>query len=259
MTLPVGPHPANRWLVGDGSVDISKRDPRPARKVTVAAEPVNVVIDLTTTAVVVVDMQNDFCADEGYLGRCGVDCAPARKLIEPINRVMRGVRPHGVPVVWVNWAVRADRLDIGPSMPHLHVRDAAPSSTEREAALLRMKGGWGAFAGEWGAKIVDGLEVHAGDVHVAKRRFSGFFATELDAVLRSMGVRTLFFAGVATDICVMATLQDAMFLGYDVVMMDDCVSTNSPDFCVAAARHHVRELFGFLTSSVALLAGISGS
>ncbi len=215
------------------------------------------VIDLGRTAIVVVDMQNDFCAEGGYLGRCGVDCGPAQKLIAPINRLLSTMRPLDVPVIWLNWAVRPDRLDIGPSMPHVHVhkQDAAdPGGVS--AALMQSKGGWGAFAGQWGAEIVAGLHVAAGDIHVAKRRFSGFFQTELDAVLRNMGVSTLFFAGVATDICVLATLQDAMFLGYDVLMLDDCVATNSPEYCVQAARHHVKQLFGFLTLSTSLIEGI---
>lgn len=251
----VGSHPANRWIVSESGVDLSRSEPRPARKVRVVAEPQDVLIDLGRTAIVVVDMQNDFCSEEGYLSRSGVDCAPAQKLIAPINRLVQAVRPLDVPVIWLNWSIRPDRLDMSPSMPHVHNHDAVDPSG-MSAALLQSKGGWGAFEGQWGAEIALGLHVDAKDIHVSKRRFSGFFDTELDSVLRNMGVSTLFFAGVATDICVLATLQDAMYRGYDVLMVDDCVASSSPEYCVQAAKYHVKELFGFVTLSTSLMDGI---
>ncbi len=251
----IGSHPANRWLVSAAGVDLTRSEARPQRKVPVAAEPKNVVLDLGRSAIVVVDMQNDFCADGGYLSRCGGDCRPAQALIEPINHLLQTVRPWHVPVIWLNWAVRADRLNISPSMPHIHTHGVIEKGAV-DAAFMESKDDWGAFAGQWGAQIVSGLHVDANDIHVSKHRFSGFFDTELDSILRNMGVSTLLFAGVATDICVMATLADAMFLGYDALMLDDCVATNSPDYCVAAARYHVKKLFGFLTRSTALIDGI---
>jgi nicotinamidase-related amidase len=257
-TIPVGPHPSNRWIVGDAEVDLSRAEPRVVRKVRVPAEPADVVLDLGRTAIVVVDMQNDFCTEGGHLSRRGVDCGRARALIEPINRVVGALRAVDVPVVWVSWAVRADRLDLSPAMPPVHAEGRA-AADELDAPAFRAKGGWGALAGSWGARLADGLDVRPTDIQVAKRRFSGFFATELDAILRNVGVTTLLFAGVATDICVAATLQDAMFLGYDVVMLDDCVATDSPEFCVAAARHHVVSLFGFLARSTSVIDGLAGS
>lgn len=254
-TARIGPHPANRWLVSEAGVDVTRSERRPARPARVVAEPQHVTIDLGRTAVVVVDMQNDFCTDGGHLSRLGVDCSSARRLIAPINRLVSGARAADVPVVWLNWAVRPDRLEIGPAMPHIHTHDGAAGPVD--PAFLQSKGGWGAFAGEWGAGLAAGLDVDPRDIHVVKHRFSGFFATELDSILRNMGVTTLCFAGVATDICVIATLQDAMFLGYDVILLDDCVATDSPAYCVEATRYHVKQLFGFLTDSAALLAGIA--
>lgn len=251
----IGSHPSNHWLVSESGVDVSRSEPRAVRKVSVAAEPQNVVIDLSHTAVIVVDMQNDFCAVGGHLSRCGVDCTPAQKLIAPINHLLQTVRQSDVPVIWLNWSVRTDRLNMSPSMPHIHLQNTGKPSGA-SAAFMQSKGGWGAFAGQWGAEIAAGLNVVDKDIHVSKHRFSGFFDTELDSILRNMGVSTLFFAGVATDICVLATLQDAMFLGYDVLMMEDCVATNSPDYCIEATKYHVKQLFGFMTLSTSLIDGI---
>jgi nicotinamidase-related amidase len=253
-SMRVGPHPANQWVVSESAIDLSRSEPPLVRKVNVAAEPQHVIIDLEKTALVVVDMQNDFCAEGGYLHGCGVDCGPAQKLVEPINHLLSALRPWNVSVVWLNWAVRSDRLDIGPSMPNVHTHEKTIPAEIK--AFMQNKGGWGAFDGQWGAKILDGLRVDERDIHVTKHRFSGFYATELDSILRNIGVKTLFFAGVATDICVYATLQDAMFLGYDVFLLEDCVATNSPAFCVEATNYHVRQLLGFTTKSTALVEGL---
>ena len=101
--------------------------------------------------------------------------------------------------------------------------------------------------GSWGAQIVDELVPDARDIRVTKYRYSGFWDTPLDTILRNLGVTTLFFAGVNADQCVMTTLQDAMFLGYDCVMVEDCVGTTSPGYCMEATLYNVKLLFGFVT------------
>ena len=84
---------------------------------------------------------------------------------------------------------------------------------------------------------------------------SGFWDTPLDSILRNLRVDTLLFAGVNVDQCVMATLQDANFLGYDCILVDDCAATTSPEFCHEATRYNVRQCFGFTTTSDAVMAG----
>ena len=115
----------------------------------------------------------------------------------------------------------------------------------------------GLLKGGWGAAIVDELNPGEQDIHVTKHRFSGFWDTELDNILRNMGLTTLFFAGVNADQCVLSTLQDAMFLGYDCLMLEDCVATTSPDYCMQATIYNVKLLYGFMTNSKALLAGLT--
>ena len=211
------------------------------------AAPRDVIVDLARSAIIVVDMQNDFCANDGHLSRSGLDCSGAQQLIAPINRLLACARAKDVPIIWLSWAVRQDRLNMSPSMPSIH---------GASDPLLQSKGGWGAIAGTWGAQIADGLQVDPKDISVAKHRFSGFVDTELDGILRNMGITTLFFAGVATDICVLATLQDAVFLGYDALMLKDCVATSSPDYCVKAATYHVEQLLGFTATATALMHGM---
>lgn len=108
--------------------------------------------------------------------------------------------------------------------------------------------------GSWGAAIIDGLEVHADDLHVGKYRMSGFWDTPLDSILRARRIDTIFFAGVNADQCVLATLIDAACLGYDCVMVEDAVATTSPAFCYDATVYNVRQCFGFTTTSADVLA-----
>src|SRR6185312_14932701 len=109
----------------------------------------------------------------------------------------------------------------------------------------------------WGAAIVDELVPQTGDIHVTKYRYSGFWDTALDSILKNLGVTTLFFAGVNADQCVMSTLQDAMFLGYDVVYVEDCCATTSPEYCTLATIYNVKLLYGFVTSSQKMTSGIA--
>ncbi|MBC7610885.1 MAG: isochorismatase family protein [Polaromonas sp.] len=249
---PMGSHAGNRWQVSAYKVDLSRADPRPVRAIDVVAQPQTVTVDVNRSALVVVDMQNDFCTKGGYLDYRGIDVTPDRAPIAPIAALVPVLRSEGVPIIWLNWGVRKDLLNIHPSLLHAHTHDGSGAGLGEQipggAEILRK--------GSWGAQIVDELNPGEQDIHVTKHRFSGFWDTELDSILRNMGVRTLFFAGVNADQCVMTTLEDASFLGYDVVMLRDCVGTTSPDYCMMATEYNVKLLFGFMSTSGALINGL---
>ena len=249
---PMGSHAGNRWQVSAHKVDLSRADPRPMRAIDVVAQPQTVTVDVNRSALVVVDMQNDFCAKGGYLDYRGIDVTPDRAPIAPIAALVPVLRSEGVPIVWLNWGVRKDLLNIHPSLLHAHTHDGSGAGLGEQipggAEILRK--------GSWGAQIVDELNPGEQDIHVTKHRFSGFWDTELDSILRNIGVRTLFFAGVNADQCVMTTLEDASFLGYDVVMLRDCVGTTSPEYCMRATEYNVKLLFGFMSTSGALINGL---
>jgi len=246
-THPMGSARYNQWRVGRTTVDLV-RDQREPKAITLRAELQNLVVDLARSAFVVVDMQNDFCSKGGYLDYRGVDYTLDRKPIEPIARTVPLLRDLGVPIVWLNWGVRKDLLNTSPSLLHAHTGDGSSAGLGEAipggAPIL--------LEGSWGARIVDELVPDERDILVTKYRFSGFWDTPLDSILRNLGVTTLFFAGVNADQCVMTTLQDAMFLGYDCIMVEDCVGTTSPDYCMQATLYNVKLLFGFVTSSSAI-------
>ncbi len=243
----------NAWEVDEKSANLV-RTRRPPKPLKFFAEPQSVTIDSSTTAFVVVDMQNDFCAKGGYLDYRGVDYTLDRKPIDPINRVTGPLRKAGVPIIWLNWGVRRDLLNTSPSLLHAH----APEG--RGAGLGQpIPGGRGEILldGSWGAQIVDELKPEPSDIFVTKYRYSGFWDTPLDSILRNLGITTLLFGGVNADQCVMSTLQDAMFLGYDCILVKDCAGTTSPSYCMEATLYNVKLLYGFVTDSESVCAGLS--
>ncbi|ATU72798.1 Peroxyureidoacrylate/ureidoacrylate amidohydrolase RutB [Gluconacetobacter sp. SXCC-1] len=242
---PLGCNTRNRWQVSDTTASLVRPQVAP-RPVTVMAPPKQVTFDLARTAIIVIDMQNDFCHPEGWLAGIGVDITPARAPIAPLARLLPALRGADVPVVWVNWGNRKDLANIPPSL--LHVYDPAGQGVGL-GGTLPVRGARVLEQGSWSAGIVDELVPAPDDIHIDKYRMSGFWDTMLDSVLRNLRVDTLLFAGVNMDQCVMATLQDASCLGYDCILLEDCAATTSPDFCARATVYNVRQCFGFVTSS----------
>jgi len=211
-----------------------------------------VVFDLGRTALVVVDMQNDFCAPGGWLSHIGVDVSPLGTPIGPIDRLARALRANDVPIIFLNWGNRPDRANLPTSI--LHVYDADGTGTgigdplPNGSAVLEH--------GSWSSALVAGIEVADGDLFVDKYRMTGFVDTELDSILRNLDISTVLFAGVNLDQCVYATLTDAAALGYDCVLVEDCCATTSPAECTTATLYNVAQCFGFVSSSAAIFAGL---
>lgn len=251
----MGASPGESWLVSPETVDMTRptRKVRPAR---IAAEPQSIVVDAHKSALVVVDMQNDFCTKGGWMDSMGIDVSPNRAPIRPLQDLVRAFREQSIPVVWLNWGVRKDLLNISPSLRHAHNKSGQeinlcePVPGTRSEVLRK---------GSWGAEVVDELNPGERDIHVTKHRFSGFWDTELNAVLQNLGVRTLFIGGVNMDQCVMTTLEDASFLGYDTILVEDASATTSPSYCVQSTLYNVRLLFGFTARSEAVVAGVSAA
>jgi len=244
----------NSYRVSETMVDM-RRPQVATRTIELSAQPQNLLIDLARTALIIVDMQNDFCGEDGWVASMGIEFPAARAMVEPINQVAAALRNANVPVLWVNWGVRPDRANLLPSTQHPFNPHgsgpglAGPRTTAQHSYNVLEKDGWG-------AELVSGLRREPGDIWIDKHRISGFWDTPLDSILRNLGVTTLIFAGINADHCVYATLMDANFHGYDTIMLEDCVATTSPDFCLAATLHNVRFCFGFTVTSSQLLEAV---
>jgi nicotinamidase-related amidase len=239
----------NQWRVDRRHVDTAVPPPRP-RLVKLQTAGQSVTFDLQQTAMIVIDMVNDFCAPGGNCDRNGIDVSPNRKPVRPLNRLLPRLRRAHVPVLWLNWAMRPDLLEAWPNQ--LHGFDPFGRGTGI-GSVLPGHPGRVLVKGSWDAAIFDQLDVGADDVFVDKHQISGFWGTPLDSILGNMRTQTLLFAGVNLDQCVMCTLQDAFFLGYDCLLLEDCCATLSPRFCVEATLWNVTKNFGFVSSSTKLL------
>ncbi|MDC7786317.1 cysteine hydrolase [Rhodoplanes sp. TEM] len=232
------------------------RPRRPERRIVLEAKGRPVAIDASRTALVVVDMQNDFLSDDGWFAARGIDGSWAKALCPVIDRATALARREGLPVIWVNWGTRPDLLEIHPS----HRRKARPSSGD-PGYEQRVRNGRGPVLerGSWGAAIVPELTVADTDLQVEKHRYTGFFDNELDSVLRNLDVTTLLVAGINLDRCVLATVMDACHAGYDAVLLADATGTHAPAFCAEAALVLIEQVFGFVSSSAALAAAFAAA
>lgn len=242
---PLGPNARNRWSVAAERADLL-RPVRSARPLELPAQPKAVRVDLARSACIVVDMQNDFCHRDGWLAGIGVDVEPARRAIAPLAALLPRLRDHDVPVIWLNWGNRPDRANLSPALLHVYDGDGGGRGIgaklgPRQSAVLEQ--------GSWSAQVVDELTVAPQDLCIDKFRMSGFWDTPLDATLRNLRVDTLFFAGVNADQCVLHTLADGNFLGYDTLLVEDATATTSPSFCLEATLYNVRQIFGFTVTA----------
>lgn len=246
---PLGTSPQHHWLASTTEVDMAQPPP-PPRPIRLAAAPQDVIVDLRRTAIIVIDLQNDFCTEGGYVDHIGGDFRADRAAIEPLQALLPALRAAGVPVIWLNWGNRPDLANMAPPQIHLYknsglgigLGDALPGG-----------GGNVLEKGSWAAAVVDELAPLPGDIEVDKHRISGFWDTPLDSILRNLGTKSILFAGCNTDQCVLHTLTDANFLGYGCVMLEDCCVTSSPAFCTEATVWNVKKCFGFVTRSAVVL------
>ena len=190
---------------------------------TIEARPAPVSFHAAHTAVIVVDMQNDFGSPEGMFGRAGIDLTSIRATIEPTRQVLASARRAGMKVVYLKMAFRSDLSDAGaPDSPnwlkHLPMK-AGESVIAPDGGPSRVL-----IRDTWNTEIVGELSPEPGDVVVYKHRFSGFFETDLDAILKDWGILNLVFTGCTTSVCVESTIKDAMFRDYHCLLLEDCTA-----------------------------------
>ena len=248
-----GPSELHHWTVQADHVSFVRPQVR-AKSVRLDAQPQCIEIDVVRTVLIVVDMQNDFCHPKGWFGQKGLSLRALQHPVAPLNALLGPWREAGGKVLWLNWGVRTDRRNLSPNIQFKAKKTPdgvgyAEHSPEDHGPSL--------VPGTWGAAVIDALLVLPQDMVVFKHRLSGFWDTELDSVLRLQGATTLLFAGVNTDRCVFSTLQDATFLGYDCVLLEDVCSTVSPSYVSRAILYVVQQMHGFVSNTTTLLEGLA--
>ena len=208
-------------------------------------KPDTIEADPEHSAVVVVDMQNAFASKGGMFDLSGLDISGAQSVITVLKNVLAAARDTGITVVYLQMGYDAELTTSGgPDSPNSH----------KELALLLMKQrpelkGKVLTEGQWDWEVVEELKPQPGDLVVNKTRYSGFCGTPLDSLLRTRGIKTLFFTGIATNICVESTLRDAFFLDYWPVLLRDATMQAGPPLLQEATIRNVELALGWTLSS----------
>lgn len=217
------------------------------------ARPEPIAIDPASSAVIVIDMQNAYASQGGYVDLAGFDITGAAGVIGRVAQVLDTARRAGMPVIFLQNGWDPDYVEAGgPGSPNWHKSNAL--KTMRARPDLR---GTLLARGTWDYELVDALAPQPGDIRVHKTRYSAFFNSQLDSILRARGIRTLVFVGIASNVCVESTLRDAFHLEYFSVMLDDATHHLGPDFVHQATLYNVEKFFGWV-SSVADFCGSVG-
>jgi ureidoacrylate peracid hydrolase len=233
---------------------------RSARVIKINARPAPIRIDLDRTAVMVIDMQNDFGAPGGMFDRAGVDISTIQAAVAPTVRVLAAARQASIPVVYLKMGFLPDLSDAGAANSpnflkhralHIGKKVVAPDGSEGRILIRET----------WNTEILPALKPAIDDTVIYKHRYSGFYATKLDAVLKRLGAEYLLITGCTTSICVDSTIRDAMFRDYSCVLLSDCtgepLGQEFPRSNQDASIFVIQALIGWVTDSNTLMQAMS--
>jgi ureidoacrylate peracid hydrolase len=214
------------------------------KSIDLKARPENLSLAAKETAIIVIDMQNAYASKNGYVDLAGFDISGAAGTIGKIDEVLKAARRAGIQIVYLQNGWDPDYVEAGTELsPNYHKSNALKTMRRNPnlAGQLLARGGWD-------YEIVDALAPQPGDIRVHKTRYSAFFNSQLDSILRARGIRNLVFVGIATNVCVESTLRDGFHLEYFGVMLEDATHHLGPEFLQKATVYNIETFFGWVST-----------
>lgn len=188
-------------------------------------------VDPATTRFLVIDVQNDFCAEGGWIDKPGVDLGSIHEAVDRLVDFIEVAREAGIPPIFIRAIY--DEIYLSPPMLERHAR------TGLETAHCQ--------AGTWGAEFFR-VAPREDELVLTKHRYSAFKDTELDALLRAQRVENLILAGITSNVCVESTARDAYMIDYHVVFLSDASATYKAE-AHEATLANIRRAFGIVAST----------